>query len=249
MGLFRRLLGGSDEAADEAAHSMQQAVDDPISRLLAQHGLPALDNQLHLEDLVGEADWLLDQGAGTITFGGEKAFPAQVLGTRADSSRTWLWAWANPSVPEHVTSDARVIRAYGEQHGIEEFTRAELPLTETVSGEALALIASQLTDADAYYRGPYEGGAVFVMLRLPEDAPRQIHGDGLRAVRTLSTAPFALPVPLSRDVVESYLRWVGLETEDRGRELTGRDSSGRAVTIRFDGLGRIERVSSTLSPP
>lgn len=104
--MLRRLFGGPEARGDDAAGSIEAPPLDPISRLLMEHGLPALDKQLHLNDLVGEADWLVNQDAGTITFGGEKVCPAQVLGTQSDASGTWQWAWANPRVPEHVTKDA-----------------------------------------------------------------------------------------------------------------------------------------------
>ena len=210
------------------------------------HGLQALDKQLHLEDLVGEASWLLDQDAGTITFGGEKACPAQVLGTQSDVTGTWQWAWANRSVPEGVTKDAALMRTYGQEHGIEEFMQAQLPLSATLSGQTLALVASQLVNADVFYPGPYEGGMVFVMVRWPDDTPRQIDGDLLRAFRTLSAALMGLPVPLRREAVEGYLQRVGLRTEAGGRDLLGYDAAGESVTVSFDGLGRISQLASTL---
>ena len=110
------------------------------------------------------------------------------------------------------------------------------------------MIASELTQADAYYRGPYEGGAAFVLLRLPDDEPRQVCADVLRAVRTISVAPMALPIPLPREVVASYLRKIGLTAEDRGHDLVGRDAGGRSVTVAFDRRGRITAITSTLGP-
>jgi hypothetical protein len=247
MGILRRLFGGEPKAnGDGTTAYIEPPPTDSISQLLMEHGLPAMDKQLHLEDLVGEGDWLLDQDAGTITFGGEKACPAQVLGTQSDASRTWQWAWANRSISEGLTKDALLMRTYGEQHGVEEFMRPQLPLSDTISAEALAMITSQLANADAYYRGPYEGGAVFVMVRLPDDAPRPVDGDLLRAFRTLSASLMGLPVPIRRQAVRNYLNWVGLKTEDQGRDLIGRDSSGESVTVSFDGLGRIGQLSSTL---
>lgn len=241
MGLFRRVFGKTNNRAE----------GDPVGhfgQLVAQHSLPALDKQLHLQDLVGEADWLLDQDAGTLTFGGQLACRAQILGSEAESDRTWLWAWANDSLSSVMTESANAIRRYGEEHGLSEFTQPQLPTGGDASAESLALTASMLTDADAYYRGPYDGGAVFVLLSLPDDAPRQIEGDLLRAVRTLSVAPMALAVGLDRASVDNYLRWIGLETVNDGANLIGRDRRGKSVSVEFDRLGRVSRISSTLSP-
>lgn len=247
MGILRRHFWGRIQRDNDATRPDATSTTDAVSDLLMEHGLTALDKQLHLEDLVGEASWLLDQDAGTITFGGERTCAAQVLGTQSDVTGTWQWAWANPSVPERVTRDAVLMRAFGEKHGIEEFTRAQIPVSPTVSGHTLALVACQLVDADAFYPGPYEGGSVFVMVRWPDDAPRQANGDLLRALRTLSGSIMGLPVPLRREAVEAYLHWVGLATEARGRDLLGNDAAGESLTVGFDHLGRVSSLSSTLT--
>lgn len=220
----------------------------PVALLLRKHGLRALDKQLHLNDLLDEADWLLDQDAGTITFGGEVVCTAQVLGTQSDSDRMWLWAWANPSVPEAVRRDAELLRGYGERHGIPLFSEAEQRIVGSMPPEMLALVASELTDADGYYRGPYEGGAVFVLLRLPPDAARPALGDVRRVVRTLGLAPMVLTVGIDREAVEVYLASSSLEVVGEADELTGRDADGDSVTVRFDRSGRIRDISTTLTP-
>lgn len=223
--------------------------DGRVRALLQVHGLQALDKQLHLQDLVGEADWLFDQDAGTITFGGEKAYPAQLLGTVVERTGSWLWAWANESVVASVSEDARALQRLGETNGVAAFVTAELSLSNDLPGEALALIASELVDADAYYRGPYDGGAAFILLRLPADAPRQVVGDGLRAVRTLSLAPLALPIPLEQPTIDRYLRWVGLELDSTPGRSIGRDRLGAEVTVTLDQAGRFASLESTVSPP
>ena len=240
MGFLRRLRRDPGPPPDDAA----QVLD-----LLAEHGLQALDKQLHLEDLVGDADWLLDQDARTITFGGQRACPAQVLGTATDRPPVWRWAWANESIDAGMADDARTVLAIGERDGIDAFVAADVRLGGDLPAEAFALVAAELVGADAYYRGPYDGGAAFILLRLPPDAPRSVDGDGLRAVRTLTLAPLALPVALDRSAIERYLRWVGLEvTPSTGRSV-GADRRGGEVTITYDDLGRFSGLESTIEPP
>ena len=238
-GIFARLFGRGGRPSVDTA---------PVVELLRKHGVRALDKQLHLSDQFDEADWLLDQDAGTITFGGTVVCPAQVLGTQSDADRTWQWAWANPSVPEAVRRDAELVRSHGERHGIAAFTEAEHRLDRSISPELLALVASELTDADGYYRGPTDVGAVFVLLRLPDDAPRRRLGDVGRVVRTLGLAPMVLGVALDREAVEVYLASSGLETVVDGDALAGRGADGATVTVRFDRLGRIRDISTTLGP-
>ncbi len=238
-GVFGRLFGGG-----RGRHPSRPAV----AELLRTHGLRALDKQVHLSDLFDQADWLLDQDAGTITFGGNVVCAAQVLGTQSDASRTWLWAWANPSVPEAVRRDAELVRSFGERNGIEVFTDAEHRIDPSMSPEMLSLVASELTDADGYYRGPYEGGAVFVLVRLPGEAPRREPGDVRHVVRTLGLSQLVLTVGLDREAVEVYLASAGLEVLGEADEVAGRGPDGASVTVRFDRLGRIRDVRTTLEP-
>lgn len=237
MGFLRRLRGDSGLPRVDAT---------PVIALLAEHGLQALDKQLHLEDLVGEADWLLDQDAGTITFGGERACPAQILGSTTDRPRVWRWAWANESIDPAVAADSVAIRTIGEREGIEAFVVPDVPVGDDLPADAFALVASELVNADAYYRGPYTGGAAYILLRLPDDAPRQVDGDGLRVVRTLSLAPLALPIGLDRPAIERYMRWVGIEVAAEVDRSIGRDARGGEVTVTYDELGRFARLESTI---
>jgi hypothetical protein len=244
--MIRRLFGSAKRRREDEPDDAGEP--DDIGRLLMEHGLAALDKQLHLNDLVGEADWLLDQAAGTITFGGEAVCGAQILGSESAADASWLWAWANPSIDERLARSAAALRRYGEEHAIVQLTTPELPLRGSVTGEAMALIASEVVAADAYYRGPHDTGAIFVLVELPGDAPRQVRGEVRRALRTLSVAPMALAVPLRRETVTGYLRGIGLIVEERGSGVVARDAAGSAVNVRFDRRGRLDVVSSTLRP-
>ena len=239
---MRRLFGRRQDAGRASGPD-----PSPVVQLLRTHGLRALDKQLHLSDLLDQADWLLDQDAGTITFGGEMVCAAQVLGTQSDTEGTWLWAWANPSVPEAVRNDAELVRDFGERQGIAMFTEAEHRIGSSLPPEMLALIASELTDADGYYRGPYEGGAVLVLLRLPDQAPRRDPGDVRRVVRTLGLAPMVFTVPLDRQAVELYLAATGLEVQVGTDEVRAFATAKPSVTVRFDRRGRIRDINTTLS--
>ena len=51
---------------------------------------------------ISEADWQIDQDAGTIVFTTRRGLrvtsPAQIIGTHDSADGTWMWAWANPSI-------------------------------------------------------------------------------------------------------------------------------------------------------
>ncbi|MEV6348406.1 DUF6882 domain-containing protein [Actinoplanes sp. NPDC051851] len=40
-----------------------------------------------------------------------------LIGTVAHGPRTWLWSWANETLPSNVLGDMDKVRRYGEEHG------------------------------------------------------------------------------------------------------------------------------------
>jgi hypothetical protein len=68
--------------------------------------------------------WDYDQDTGEFVFsdaGVPKVIAKfQVVGSISHVSNTWLWSWANPSILETVKGDMRVVRQFGEKHGLKE---------------------------------------------------------------------------------------------------------------------------------
>ncbi|MDS9993261.1 hypothetical protein PNQ69_10775 [Xanthomonas sp. A2111] len=89
---------------------------------LARHIGSAYARQLALADVLAERRWQVDLGEGRVHFGEDLSFPLQLLGTAAEASASWLWAWANTAshLPPALLADAAALRAYGEHEGIEE---------------------------------------------------------------------------------------------------------------------------------
>jgi hypothetical protein len=103
-------------------------LDEQLAGLLVEHGLLALERQLMLQAVVGERDWQFDQDEGTIRFLPDFAFPAQCIGTESERGKSWLWAWANPSIDEKQTRSAIEAREIGARRGYKFMSEAELPL-------------------------------------------------------------------------------------------------------------------------
>src|SRR4029453_12764297 len=65
---------------------------------------------------LGQADWQLDQDAGTIVFTSPKGLvataPAQIVGSFNLDDNTWLWSWDNPSVEPALTAHAKLAQRY-----------------------------------------------------------------------------------------------------------------------------------------
>ena len=115
------------------------------------------------EHVVKNRDWNVNFDRGIISFGNDE-YPLQFLGSEANSSNTWLWAWENINgFDENIISLAREIKAKGEKLNLEALTTAEIEITDELNGHILSIVACGLADKKyCYYRGPHSGGAIFV---------------------------------------------------------------------------------------
>jgi hypothetical protein len=109
----------------------------------------------------------LSQGDLLFTFnnGVVATCPAQIVGSLDSESGTWLWGWANPSIPEALQRDALRVKDYGEQRQIARLTSAEWPCTEEEAWR-MAALACYLCEAQGVYRGP--AGTAFVFIAFSE---------------------------------------------------------------------------------
>lgn len=109
--------------------------------------------------------WSLDLSQGDLLFtfkdGIAASCPAQIIGSLDSSDGSWLWAWANPSIPEPLQADSLRIKAYGEQHKIARLTSPEWPFTEEEAWN-MAALACVLCGAQGVYRGPAGSAYVFI---------------------------------------------------------------------------------------
>lgn len=138
--------------------------------------LLSLEYQLHLMDTVGVPPWEVDFAVPRFGFGGDKPLTASavhLLGSAAPGPQSWLWSWANPSgYRQEVTWLAEQLRDYGKEHGIPEFTEAEVPFSELPgSPTEPAQVASLMMEAAKAvmkrwtgYQGPVGGGTRIGML-------------------------------------------------------------------------------------
>ena len=115
------------------------------------------------EHVVKNRNWNVDFNKGIIAFADDE-YPLQFLGSEANSSNTWLWAWENiNNFDDKIISLAREIKAKGEKLNLEALTTAEIDISDELNGHTLSIVACGLADKNyCYYRGPHSGGAIFI---------------------------------------------------------------------------------------
>lgn len=119
--------------------------------------------------------WDYDLEAGTLTFS-ENGIPKiiasiQVIGTTSKSGGTWMWAWANESLPDKVTRAVESVRAFGLAENLTELTKESLPDSEYIGWE-MSSVAAGILHAKGAYRCPDDNGFVYVVytsLRFADD--------------------------------------------------------------------------------
>ena len=218
--------------------AVPQAPDADFLQFLAEYGLVAFDHQLRLSEVVGDRDWQLDQDRGVLRFGDDIVLDAQILGSSSDRSQTWLWAWANPSVGDELTREARRARELGAASAASVFTAPEFPISRVGDDHALALCAAGLLGADAYYRCPYPGGAAIVVVDCAQVHAQRSEAD---VPSLLLEAVQAIPDAVSRVSIARYLdtNAITFAPADDGITL------GNGTSLRFDSAGRLVEIASS----
>lgn len=130
---------------------------------------------------IGSAErWSADLAAGTIAFEfadhvivGE----AELLGTYALNPGTWLWGWANGSVPESRTGASREVRALASRPGLAVLAEPRLDIPADMADD-LANIAVAAAGLDGWYRGPSTATRVYLGFRNLTTSSPELHPDG-----------------------------------------------------------------------
>jgi len=128
-------------------------------------------NQVNAEYKIGSYERFdFDDERGEIIFsdqGTPKVIAEyQNVGSVSTITNTWLWAWANESIPAHTKNLVRNVRSYGETHALERLTTAKWNADE-VDGWEMTAITAKLLSAKGYYRAPtrYQMGGSEIEVR------------------------------------------------------------------------------------
>lgn len=218
-----------------------------FSSLFARHLLSSFLKQFHLSDLIGESAWRFDVPTGTLSFGDDIHWHAEILGTESEETQTWLWAWANTgsNLPAALVQASLEMKKLGEQHQIPELTEPQSALTEDVNGHVLSMIANGVCDADAYYRGPYDGGAVFLLIKdakfpQPQESPlSRLATVFPQAISTFSIADHRL-------ALTSYLDGAGIAHVNEGNVVIVKEGKETILTATFDKQNRLANLEAML---
>jgi hypothetical protein len=87
----------------------------------------------------------------------EQEFPRVAVGSTSTTTKTWLWGWANESLPTSVTARICEVRDFGNSEALSQLTEPKLP-DEEYLGWDLTAIAAEIIGAKGAYRCPGKHG-------------------------------------------------------------------------------------------
>ncbi len=219
-------------------------LNSTVSRLLL-----AFDRQLLLAELVQDLPWTYDIQKGVLSFGDQFHWKAEVLGTESEETNTWLWSWANETskIPPEQQAASLKLKALGEQHGIAEFTEPMVPL-DHADGHAFASIAVGKGLGKAYYRGPYEGGAAFLLFT-DEQIQFNVDDPLRRIITVFPQAISAMELSDHREALRGYLEFYGFEPQEDDGSLVVIQNDQQVLRAEFDEHRRLKELKGTLGQP
>jgi hypothetical protein len=216
-----------------------------IMEYLERYALISLEKQEKFDRLIGGHTMELDVDTGAIRFSNGLTVPFQVLGTESGNTLTWLWAWSDeqPDIPVHLLASAFQLKDWGETHDVQEFCSPSVDLSRA-DGQIISLIASEVCKSSCYYRDPYEGGAIYVLVSdksIDAQPPFDLAGLSRKLSDLISLYEFN-----HRNALLSYFRIKGLSPVETGSTVTCGLGSGEQLSAEFDDSGRLTLLNGEM---
>jgi hypothetical protein len=185
--------------------------------------------------------WSVDLEQGQLEIGG-RTFGAQLLGTHAQGSDTFLWSWANPGATgwsRDVVEAATMVRARSARPGNAVFREAKIA-AGWVNPYELTWVTGELAGGLPIFAGTHAGTTAFVAVSggVKRLDPERLPGVFLPGV-ILDLQTFIAADP--RTCVRVFAKRLGFEVEEDASALRGRRADC-AFTTTFDAQGRPARV-------
>jgi len=109
--------------------------------------------------------WDADQEEGIISWsfldGVVVSAPFQIVGTYNTNDETYLWAWDNPSILDHLKIDANAVLEFAKTHNVDFLQDRKVVCDEEAAWD-LAALATLICDKQGVYRGPAGSTYVFI---------------------------------------------------------------------------------------
>ncbi|WP_198519797.1 DUF6882 domain-containing protein [Polaribacter sp. ALD11] len=238
---------GTEEVATSQTENKQQEAKETtkvdIEELYNQSFVISNEKQEIFSEMVEGLDWSCDMLEGKLTYGEDKVFDIQVLGTYSQNEKSWLWAWANTQsgIPEKFLQTALAVKAIGEAYQIEDFTTPKKEL-DSDPGVYFSTIASAMAKESCYVPLVFKGLVVYVTITSEEaDSKARTSPALICSHFTMVAANYTFPHKYS---LYFYLKGKGYEVELPGNNIVAKKGDDQILGI-FDLKGRLMKISNS----
>ena len=214
-----------------------------IQELYNQSIALSLEKQEIFDELVKDLGWSCDMLEGKVTFGDDKVFDIQVLGTYSENEKSWLWAWANnqSGIPEKFLQTSQAVQALGKAYNIEDFIAPKLEM-DSDPGIYFATIASVMAKESCYLALPFKGITVYVTITSEAVESKVRTAPALLCSHfSFIAANYSFPHKYS---LYFYLKNKGYEVELPGNNIIAQKGEDQILGI-FDLKGRLMKISNS----
>jgi hypothetical protein len=229
-------------------------VSPAFEELFVRHGAASFDKELYRQAMLGKCGWAFDLNSGVLAFRrpheGNLQLRVQVLGSESEESRTWLWAWANPSaIPAELLTVARELRAaYAD---VPELSTPELPMSDQVNAQHIVMVACGIARAGCAFRAAYPRGSLYLLVKDPH-YKRSVRRPIARILRVFPAFIARYAVADQRAALMHYLRFYRLDVREEGRRVIGTHNAAAhaplgvaeplQVVAEFDEAGQLTQM-------
>ncbi|ADV50490.1 hypothetical protein Celal_3219 [Cellulophaga algicola DSM 14237] len=232
----------SSESANKPKEE-QQVPKVELQELYNQSFVISNEKQEIFSEMVADLGWSCDMLEGKLTFGEDKVFDIQILGTYAENEKSWLWAWANnqSGIPEKFLQTALGIKAIGEAYQIEELITPKKEL-DADPGAYFSTIASAMLKESCYVPLSFKGLTVYVTVSSKEaDSKAKTAPALICAHFSKVAANYKFPHKYS---LYFYLKAKGYDVEFTGNNIIAKKDADQILGI-FDLKGRLMKISNS----
>lgn len=191
--------------------------------------------------VVKDQNWNVDFSKGIISFGND-TYPVQLIGSESNSSNTWMWGWNNVNnFPESLVSLANEMLSKGDEWELDPLRVPQFDLNDVFNGHNLSIVACGISKDDYfYYRGPHNGGAVFLAVgNVPAEVFAPINISEFANLTMQCVQQF----PIDHKIfVESLLQWNRTKYDWEGDVLEAHFQQDLYVT--FEQSGEYYRITA-----
>lgn len=214
-----------------------------MAELYDQSFVLACEKQEILGEMVEGLNWSCDILEGKLTYGDDKVFDIQVIGTYSENEKSWLWAWANnqSGIPETFLDTSIRMRELGTAHKLEDLTTPKLE-TDTDPGAYFSTIASVILQDSCYVPLTFKGLKVYVTVRSAELDNKARTAPALICSHfTNLAASFRFP---HKYCLHYYLMAKGYQVENCGNNILAKNGEDQILGI-FDLKGNLMKISNS----